>query len=66
MSWTIKKTGCQRIDAFRTVLEKAPESPLDSKKIKLVSIEGNQPCILIGRTDAEAETPIFWSSDVNS
>ena len=42
-SWTIKKTGRQRIDAFRTVLEKAPESPLNSKKIKLFSIEGNQP-----------------------
>ena len=55
-SWTIKKTGRQRIDAFRTVLEKAPESPLNSKKIKLFSIEGNQPWILIGRTDAEAWT----------
>ena len=42
-SWTIKKTERQRIDAFRTVLEKAPESPLNSKKIKLFSIEGNQP-----------------------
>ena len=31
-----------------------------------VSIKGNQLWIFLGRTDAEAETPIFWSSDVNS
>ena len=48
------------------VLEKTPESPLDSKEIKLVNLEGNQPQILFGRTDAEAETPVFWSSDANS
>ena len=46
------------------VLEKALESPLDSKEIKRVNLKGNQPWILIGRTDAEAETPLFWSSDV--
>ena len=48
------------------VLEKTPESPLDCKDIKAVNLEGNQPWILIGRTDAEAETPVFWSSDMNS
>ena len=48
------------------VLEKTPESPLDSKEIKLVSLKGNQPRRLVGRTDAEAEAPVFWSSDVNS
>ena len=52
---------------FQTVvLEKAFESPLDSKEIKSVSPKGNQPWILFGRTDAEAETPILWSLDVNS
>ena len=52
---------------FQTVvLEKALESPLDSKEIKSVSPKGNQPWILFGRTDAEAETPILWSLDVNS
>ena len=45
------------------VLEKTPEGPLDSKEIKPVSLKGNQPWILIGRTDADAEAPIFWSSD---
>ena len=48
------------------VLEKTPENPLDSKDIKPINLKGNQPRILIGRTDAEAETPVFWSSDGNS
>ena len=41
------------------VLEKIPESPLDCKEIKPVNPKGNQPRIFIGRTDAEAEAPIF-------
>ena len=48
------------------VLEKIPESPLDSKEIKPVNLKGNKPWIFIERTDAEADTPVFWSSDVNS
>ena len=47
------------------VLEKTPESSLDSKELKLVNLKGNQAWILIGRTDAEVEAPVFWSSDVN-
>ena len=39
------------------VLEKTPESPLDSKDIKPVTLKGNQPWTL-GRTNAEAETPV--------
>ena len=46
------------------VLEKTPESPVDSK-IKPVNLKGDQPRIFTGRTDAEAEAPVFWSSDVN-
>ena len=41
------------------VLEKTLESPLDYKEIQPVHLKGNQPCIFIGRSDAEAETPIF-------
>ena len=41
------------------VLEKTLESPLDCKEIKAVNPKGNQSCIFIGRTDAEAETPII-------
>ena len=46
------------------VLEKTLESPLDCKEIKPVSPKGNQSWIFIGRTDAEAETPILWPPDV--
>ena len=48
------------------VLEKTPESPLYNKKIKPVNLKGNQPWILIGRTDVKAEAPVFWSPDENS
>ena len=48
------------------VLEKIPEIPLDSKEIKPVNLKGNESWILVGRTDAEAEAPVFWSSDMNS
>ena len=41
------------------VLEKTLESPLDSKEIKPVNPKGNQPCIFIGRTDAEGELQHF-------
>ena len=49
------------------VLEKTLESPLDCKEIKPVKPKGNQSWILIGRTDAEAETQYFdhlmWRTD---
>ena len=48
------------------VLEKSLESPLDSKEIKPVHPKGNQSWIFLGRTDAEAETPIFWPPDVKN
>ena len=52
---------------FQTVLlEKTLESPLDCKEIKLVYLKGNQSWIFIGRTDAEAETPMLWSPDAKS
>ena len=46
------------------VLEKTLASPLDSKEIKPVNLKGNQSWIFIGRTDAEAETPMGWLPDV--
>jgi len=48
------------------MLEKTPESPLESKEIKSVNLKRNQPWILIGRTNTEAEAPVFWSPDANS
>ena len=51
---------------WTVVLEKALESPLDSKEIKPVNPKGNQSWIFIGRTDAEVETPILRPPDPKS
>ena len=48
------------------VLEKTPESPLDSKEIKSINLKGERPWIFTGRTDAKAEASVFWSSDEKS
>ena len=65
-SWTIKKAERQRLDAFKLVLEKILQSPLDCKEIQSVHPKGNQSWIFIGRTDAEAEAPILRPPDVKS
>ena len=51
---------------WTVVLEKTLESSLDCKEVKPVNLKGNQPWIFIGRTDAEAETPILWPPDVKN
>ena len=51
---------------WTVVLEKTPESPLDCKEIQPVHPKGNQFWIFIGRTDAEAETPILWPPDAKN
>ena len=48
------------------VLEKTLESALDCKEIQPVNPKGDQSCIFIGRTDAEAEAPILWPPDLKS
>ena len=48
------------------VLEKTLESPLDCKEIQPVHPKGDQSWVFIGRTDAEAQTPILWPPDVKS
>ena len=58
----VPKNGC----FWTVVLEKTLESPLDCKAIQPVHPKGNQSWIFIGRTDAEAETPILWSLDVKN
>ena len=58
-SWTIKKAECRRIDAFKLVLEKTLESPLDCKEIQSVHPKGDRSWVFIARTDVEAETPIL-------
>ena len=61
-SWTIKKSECQRIDAFKfwcwRRLLRLPWTARRSNHLK-----GNQSWIFIGRTDVEAETPILWPPD---
>ena len=54
-SWVLKN-WC----FWTVVLEKTLESPLDCKEIQPVHPKGNQPWIVIGRTDAETETLILW------
>ena len=51
---------------WTVVLEKTLESPLNFKEIKPANPEGNQSWIFIGRTDAEAETPVLWPPDGKS
>ena len=48
------------------VLEKTLESPLDCKETQPVHPKGNQSWVFIGRTDAEAETPILWPPDTKN
>ena len=51
---------------WTVVLEKTLQSPLDCKEIQELHPKGNQSWIFIGRTDAEAETPILWSPDMKN
>ena len=48
------------------VLDKTLERPLDSKEIKPFNPKRNQSWMFIGRTDIEAEAPIFWPPDVKT
>ena len=48
------------------VLEKTFESPLDHKEIQPVHPKGDQSWVFIGRTDAEAETPMLWLPHVKN
>ena len=51
---------------WTVVLEKTLESPLDCKEIQSVHPKGDQSWVFIGRTDAEAETPVLWPPDAKS
>ena len=52
--------------SWTVVLEKTLESPLDCKEIQPVHAEGDESWVFIGRTDAEAETPILWPPHAKS
>ena len=66
-SWTIKKPGCQRIDAFELwCWRRLLRVPWTPRRLKQVSLKGNKSWIFIGTIDAEAEAPILWPPDANS
>ena len=56
----------EKLTLWSVVLKKTLEIPLECKEIKPVNPKGNQSWIFIGRTDAEAETPILWPPDVKN
>ena len=51
---------------WTVVLEKTLESPLDCKESQPVYLKGDQSFVFIGRSDAEAETPILWPPHAKS
>ena len=63
--WSIKRAEYQRTDTFKLrcwrILLRVPWAARRSNQSIL---KKNQPCIFIGGTDAEAETPILWPPDV--
>ena len=60
-SWTVKKAECRRIEAFELWCWRRL-----CKEIQPVHTKGNQSWMFIGRTDAEAETPILWWPDAEN
>ena len=69
MNWELEYRECwapKNWCFWTLVLEKTLESPLDWKEIQPIHPKGNQSWIFIGRTDAEAETPILWPPDVKN
>ena len=65
-NWTIKKVECQRTDASQLWYWRRLLKVPVFKEIKPVNPKGNQSWIFIGRTDAEAETPLLWPPDAKS
>ena len=63
-SWTVKKAEAEML--LNLVLEKTLESPLEYKEIQPVHPKGDQSWVSIGRTDAEAETPMLWPPHAKS
>ena len=64
--WTVRKLSAKKLMLFNCGVEKTLESPLNCKEIQPVHPKGDQSWVFIGRTDAEAETPVLWPPDVES
>ena len=65
-SWDYKESWAPKNWCFWTVVLKTLESPLDCEEIQPVHPKGDQSWVFIGRTDAEAETPVLWPPDAKS
>ena len=65
-SWTIKKIECWRIDALELWCWRRHLRVPWTAENQPVHPKGDQSWVFIGRTDVEAETPIFWQPDVKS
>ena len=65
-NWTVKKAEHWKIDAFELWCWRRLEGPLDCKEIQPVHPEGDKSWVFIGRTNAEAETPILWPPHAKS
>ena len=66
-SWSVKKAEHQRIDAFEQwCWGRLPKFRWTARRVSQLILKGNQSWIFIGKTEAEAQTPVFWSHDVMS
>ena len=65
-SWSVKKAKHQNIDAFELWCWRRLLRDMDCKDIQPVHPKGDQFQMFIGRTDAEAETPILWPPHAKS
>ena len=65
-SWTVKKAECRRTDVFELWCWRTLGGPLDWKEIQPVHPKGDQFWVFIGRTEAEAETPVLWPPHAKS
>ena len=61
-----RKLSAKELMLWTVVLEKPFESPLDCKEIQPVHPKGDQSWVFIGRTDAQAETPVIWPPHAKS
>ena len=61
-----RKLSTEELMLLNCGVEKTLESPLDCKEIQPVHSKGDQSWVFIGRTDAEAETPVLWPSHAKS
>ena len=66
-SWTVKRAECRRIDAFELWgWRRLLRVPWTARRSNQSILKETQSWVFIGRTDAEAETPILWPPHVKS